>query len=151
MSQHHHHRRNELEATPTPAEHPDLHLRLSLVAEQLAELKDAMARNFAAGEIERFSFNGKTGMLQVTDDHGSNALSYAVYNPNNFRVFVGLAGTSASTDGLIVPKQKLVVAPLQINGRVQLAADATELGEGSGTILRVRFPMPQPFFVGDLA
>lgn len=134
-----------------PLEHADLHLRLDTVEHRIGEIKDALARNFAAGEIERFTFNGKTGQVQVTDDHGSNALSYAVYNPNNFRVFVGLAGTSASVDGLIVPKQKLVVAPIQINGRVQLAADATELAEGSGTILRVRFPMPQAFAVYALS
>jgi hypothetical protein len=149
MSEHDRHGHRQAAEPGAPPEHASLHL--ASVEQRLAEIKDALARNFAAGEIERFTFNGKTGPVQVTDDHGSNALSYAVYNPNNFRVFVGLAGTSASVDGLIVPKQKLVVAPLQINGRVQLAADATELAEGSGTILRVRFPMPQPFFVGALA
>ena len=134
------------QGAPAP-EHADLHQRFDGFEQRIEEVKDLLARNFGAGEIERFTFNGKTGPVQVTDDHGSNALSYAIYNPNNFRVFAGLAGTSASADGLIVPKQKLVVAPLQINGRVQLAADATELAEGSGAILRVRFPMPQAFAV----
>jgi hypothetical protein len=121
------------------------HQRLDSLELLLAELKDTWARLFLSGEVERMTFRGKEGLTTLTDDHGSTALSYAVYNPNDFRVFVGLAGTSASTDGLIVPKQKLVVAPLIINGAVQLAADTTELGEKSGTIIRVRFPTPQPF------
>jgi hypothetical protein len=116
----------------------------------IEEFKRVSARHFVAGEIERFRFDGKAGEVRFLDDHGSNCLSYAVYNPNNFRVFVGLAGLGATADALIVPKQKLVVAPLQVNGHIELAADEAELKEGSGTILRVRFPVPQPFFVGAL-
>jgi len=130
--------------------HPDLAHRFELLEASMRELKDVAMRNFFAGEIERFRFDGKAGTTRWLDDHGSNALSYAIYNPNDFRVFVGLAGTGATADALIVPKQKLVVAPLQINGRVEVAADAEQLKEGSGTILRVRFPTPQPFFVGAL-
>jgi hypothetical protein len=130
---------------PHTCDHADVHARLDDLEGILEKLKDTYARLFLGGEIERFAFNGKGGLTQLTDDRGSNALSYAVYNPNNFRVFVGLAGTSADSSGLIVPKQKLVVAPLQVNGHVALAADATELGEGSGSILRVRFPLPQAF------
>lgn len=129
----------------------DLAQHLERLGGELGALKDAMARNFMAGEIERFRFDGKAGEVRFTDDHGSNCLSYAIYNPNDFRVFVGLAGLAATADALIVPKQKLVVAPLQINGHVELAADETELGEKAGTILRVRFPTPQAFFVGALA
>jgi hypothetical protein len=129
----------------------DLCKRFDAFTAELEELKRNAARHFLSGEIERFRFNGKAGETRFTDDHGSNCLSYAVYNPNDFRVFVGLAGLGATADGLIVPKQKLVVAPLQINGHVELAADASELGEKAGTILRVRFPVPQAFFVGALS
>jgi hypothetical protein len=116
----------------------------------MRQMRDFAMRNFAGGEIERIRFNGKTGVTSFTDDRGSNSLAYAVYNPNNFRVFVGLGGAGATADALIVPKQKLVVAPLQVDGHIELAADAVELAEGAGNILRVRFPTPQPFFVGAL-
>lgn len=125
--------------------------RLCSLEQAIEKMKDVASRNFLSGEIEGFSFDGAAGRTRWTDDHGSNALAYAVYNPNEFRVFVGLAGTSASSDGLIVPKQRLVVAPLQINGHVELAADEEQLAKGSGRILRVRFPTPQPFYVGALA
>ncbi len=116
----------------------------------IEQLKSLEARHFLGGEIERFRFDGGAGLIRQLDDHGSNCLSYAVYNPNEFRVFVALAGTSADADGLIVPKQKLVVAPLQVNGHIELAVDAGEIEEEAGTILRVRFPVPQAFFVGAL-
>jgi len=129
-----------------------VHDRLCGVEDRLEEVKDAMARAFAGGEVQRFTFLGKEGITSLLDDKGSNALSYAVYNPNNFRVFVGLGGASAdASSGLIIPKQKLVVAPIQVNGHVALAADATELAEATGSIIRVRFPTPQAFFVGALA
>jgi hypothetical protein len=113
------------------------------MGETLTEMKDLWARLFLAGEIQRFAFDESN--LQQTDDRGSNALSYAVYNPNAFRIFVALAGGEATEDGgLVVPKEKLVVAPLQINGHVNLGVDAEEVGEG-GSILRVRFPLPQQF------
>lgn len=127
------------------AHYQDLSKRLEALECETRELKDFAIRNFLAGEIERIRFNGKAGLTSWLDDHGSNALSYAIYNPNEFRVFVGLAGAGASASGLIVPKQKLVVAPLTINGHVEVAADAEELGEKEATVLRVRFPSPQPF------
>lgn len=133
-------------------DHSDqLEQRLEDLGAAIEELRGVAARNFLGGEIERFHFDGKAGLLEALDDHGSNALAYAVYNPNNFRVFVGLAGTSAAADSFVVPKQKLVVAPVQVNGHIELAASAEDIAEGSGFIWRVRFPTPQPFFVGALA
>lgn len=138
---------------PSPAIPPEEFIRrFDNLAQRLDQVKDAAARHFLPGEIERFAFDGKTGgAISVVDDRGSNALSYAVYNPNDFRIFVGLAGGSATPDGLIVPKQKLVIAPLIVNGHISLAADAAQLAEGSGTILRVRFPTPQPFAAYSLS
>ena len=74
--------------------HPDLAHRFELLEASMRELKDVAMRNFFAGEIERFRFDGKAGTTRWLDDHGSNALSYAIYNPNYFRVFVGLEDLS---------------------------------------------------------
>ena len=141
----------------TPGDHHQLHeadqahelvCRMSELSQEVMQLRNALLRNFAAGEIERFNFAATR--LKQMDDRGSNALAYAIYNPNNFKVFVGLAGASADKDGLVIPKQKLVVAPLEVNGHIELGVSAEEVGEG-GTILRVRFPTPQPFSVHALA
>lgn len=126
--------------------HP-LEAHVTDLGSRLSELRDLMARYSLAGEIERFAFS--TTQLRQMDDRGSNCLSYAVYNPNDFKVFIGLAGASADADGLVVPAQKLVVAPLQVNGHIELGVDAGEVGEG-GAVHRVRFPVPQPFSVSSL-
>jgi hypothetical protein len=131
-------------------DYEELCRRTGDLSTRIEALKEVAARHFLAGELEHFRFDGKAGEVRFLDDRGSNCLSYAVYNPNEFRVFVGHGGRAATEDALIVPAKRLVVAPLQINGYVELAADLTELGEKAGAILRVRFPTPQPFFVGSL-
>jgi hypothetical protein len=126
--------------------------RLDAIAAAMHELEAAYARNFLNGEQLRLPFT-KAQPRQL-DDKGGNALAYAVYNPNNFRVYLGLAGANAAADGFVVPKQKLLVVPATINGSVELLADEKEIGEAvgeKGTVWRWRFPTPQPFYVGALA
>lgn len=121
------------------------------LGERMEALKLEMMRSYTGGEIRTLVFNGQvSGGFQVLDDKGSDALSYGIYNPTKFKVMVGLAGLPPSQSGLVVPAHKLVVAPLQVNGSVQLKIDPEELGEESASILRIRFPLPQPFFVGSL-
>lgn len=126
----------------------ELHERFERLEAGLLRVEEAIARVGAEGEPMPIAF--KPTQTVVTDDQGHPALSYAVYNPTNVKVFVALAGTSATKDGLIVPKQKLVVAPLQVNGNIQLGVDPTELGEETIRVIRWRFVLPQPFFVGAL-
>jgi len=121
--------------------------RLDGMVAAMRELEASFARHTMAGEWLRLRFTASQ-LLQL-DDKGSNALAYGVYNPNAFPVQVGLAGAGAAADGFVVPKQKLLVAPVQVNGHVELAVPAGEVGEG-GFVWRVRFPTPQPFFVGAL-
>jgi hypothetical protein len=139
MSQHAHHD-HELE---------QLRCELDAVAREVHELTDVLARSFANGEVAALSFDGSKGISQVTDDKGSNALAYAIYNNTKVDLFVSLAGAGPQS-GLEVPAQKLVVAPITVNGAVDVAADATQLAETRITVLRWRFPTPQAFYVGDL-
>lgn len=138
------------------AEHdhtPDAHL--ALLTQQMAELLQLTQRLAVplAGQMLPHEFNGKeAASLDWTDDTGPDCLSYAVYNPNAFRVAVSALGAGAGgARAFVVPKQKLVVAPIQVAGDVHLAANAEDIGEASGLVWRVRFPTPQPFFVGALA
>lgn len=136
-------------------EHEHMHHlaeQFDLLGQEIEELKQAMIQNFAGGELRRIIFNGKVpGGFQALDDSGSDALAYAIYNPTELEVFVGLAGLPPSANGLVIPAKKLVVAPVAVNGSIQLAVDATKLAEKEVSVLRVRFPTPQPFFVGALA
>jgi hypothetical protein len=132
-------------------DHSDLHTRFDGIEAAIERLKHLEQRLFLAGEWEHFTFNGKTGQTRVLDDHGSNCLALAVYNPNKIPVFVGWAGRSPEEgSGLKVPKQTLLVAPIQINGSAEFGVNSEELAEGTASIFRVRFPTPQPFFAGPL-
>lgn len=128
--------------------HPDADVarRLDAVGPAIERLEAAFARFTVPGSWLRmkFTFEDATEL----DDKGGNALALAVYNPNDFTVYVGTGGVSAAKDSFPVPPNKLVVAPLQVNGPIQFLADLKE-GE-SGYVWRVRFPTLQPFFVGDL-
>jgi hypothetical protein len=119
-----------------------------LVAGLSTEVRAALMAHSASGEFRQLAFSA--ARLQWTDDVGSNALSLAVYNPNNFKIFVGLAGGDATPQSFPVPKQKLIVIPCLVNGSVKFAVEAGEVGEG-GSIWRVRFPTPQSFYIGALA
>lgn len=122
--------------------------RLEAVPEAIAQLERVLARNAVAGSWRRMHFSAAEP--RFTDDVGPNALALAVYNPNNFRVYVGLAG-SAAPDSFVVPKQKLVVAPIQVNGSTDFLADEGDIAAGAGFVWRVRFTTPQPFAAHALA
>lgn len=115
---------------------------LEALAGEVRDVTSVLARDFVNGEIGTFVLRGP-GPASVTDDQGSNALSYAVYNYND--VAVTIATRAAS---LIVPPKFLVVAPLTVNGAVELRAEL--VGEMI-TVQRWRFPTPQPFFAAKLA
>lgn len=138
MSDHHRHDHHD----------HDLARHLERIPETMRSLEAAMARNFIPGSWLRMKFTAAEP--KVLDDKGPNALALAIYNPNNFRIYVGQAGGGAAKDGFVVPKQKLVVAPLQVNGTVEFLADEEDIAAGSGFVWRVRFETPQPFFVGSL-
>jgi len=122
----------------------DLSERLDTLGPAIQRVEAALARFAVPGSWLRMHFT--PGERRVLDDKGGNALALAVYNPNAFSVFVGTGGTSAAADSFEVPANKLVVAPLQVNGAAEFLAE----GEAAGFVWRVRFPTPQPFFVGDL-
>lgn len=142
MNDHRHHHQHDAEVCQ----------RLDALAAAMRELEQSFSRHFLNGEQLRLPFT--KAQPRLLDDKGGNALAYGVYNPNNFRVYLGLAGANAAADGFVVPKQKLVVVPATINGAVELLADEKEIGEAAGekgTVWRWRFPTPQPFYVGALA
>jgi uncharacterized membrane protein len=120
---------------------------LDSLAGEVRSMTAVLARDFVNGEILTLNFGGPKEVTSVVDDRGSNALAYAVYNPTAFNFELAAAG------GLIlIPKQKVVVAPVTVNGHISVSVKP---GEAIGTewvqVLRWRFPTPQPFYVGDLS
>lgn len=134
---HHHHQDEDLGAA--------LRGRLEEAIGEMRDLTATLAGQFVNGEIGAFTFDGATGITNVLDDQGSDALAYALYNNTDVPVTI-----QTSAVGVLVPKRFLMVAPLTINGHVQLVADATALGEKQASVLRWRFPSPQPFFACKL-
>jgi hypothetical protein len=122
-----------------------IHQSLAKVAGEVHELAGMLARDFVNGEIGSFVFDGATGVDTVLDDQGATALSYAVYNDTDVPITI-----LTSAIALAVPKRFLLVAPLTINGHVQLQAEPEALGEETINVLRWRFPTPQPFFACKL-
>lgn len=123
-----------------------LRAELDRLAGALYDMDAILARNFVNGEIAGFRFDGAQGIDTVLDDQGGDALAYGLYNNTDVPVTIATAAM-----GLQVPARFLVVAPITINGHVQLVADPEALGEKAVSVLRWRFPTPQPFFVGKLA
>jgi len=126
--------------------------RLDTVAAEVEKLREAMARNFANGEIATFRF-GPAGkpLAEVTDDRGmAVALSYAVWNESTYPIEVGFAG-----GWLRVGRETVAVFPITVNGHVQLRLSpevVKELEEGDGqvSVVRWRFSTPQPFYIGSI-
>lgn len=135
MNDHHHHRESVI----------DVRAELDNLAGEVRAMNAALARNFVNGEIASLVFDGKAGITQVTDDQGGDALSYALYNDTDVAISIGLVGGR-----LRVPKRKLLVAPVTVNGHVELFADPTALAETRISVMRWRFPTPLPFFLGTI-
>lgn len=133
------------EQTPWAEDVGQLRAELDRVAGALYGMDAILARNFVNGEIAGFHFDGSQGIDSALDDQGSDALAYGLYNNTDVPVTISTAAI-----GLEVPARFVVVAPITINGHVQLFADAEALGESSVSVLRWRFPTVQPFFVGKL-
>lgn len=123
----------------------ELRRQMDGLALEIRELTTTLARDFANGEIASLSFDGSKGITQVTDDHGSNALAYALYNQTAVPLFLHLVGGE-----LEVPAHKLLVAPVTINGAIQVSANAEKLAETRIQVFRWRFPTPQAFAVHAL-
>lgn len=128
-------------------DYAELCRHLEAVPAAVGRLEQVLARNAIPGSWQRMRFT--QAAPRVVDDNGANALALAIYNPNEFRVYVGVGG-SAAPDSFVVPKKKLVVAPIQVNGAVEFLGDEGDLAAGAGFVWRVRFSTPQPFFVGSL-
>lgn len=125
--------------------------------ERLERKLDRLCYEIAAqripAELASFRFDGKAGVTEVVDDVGAPVVSYGIYNPNEFAVFVAMQGGPARPNAgcLEVPKQKLAVFPFAVSGHVALGVDPEAIGEENGLIFRARFHTVQPFFVGALA
>lgn len=135
---------------PTPLERGVT--EIEAVRRHLARVCGELDRQLIPGELAGVRFDGKSGEFEFVDDHGSPALSYAVYNTSDIPVFVAFGGGPASAAGgaLEVPARYLVVFPISTLGHVRLGVDAGELGEDQLQLQRVRFHTVQPFFAGAL-
>lgn len=127
--------------------------QLEAVQARLDHLCAELASQRVPAELAAIVFDGKAGLVEHVDDVGAPCLSYAVYNPTEFSVFVAMQGGPARPGAgcLEVPKQKLVVFPFAVSGHISLGVDAQAIEEEQAQVFRARFHTVQPFFVGALA
>lgn len=124
-----------------------LHHELDRLAGEMRCMTDVLARDFVNGEVLALAFGGPQEVTKVVDDRGGNALAYGVYNATAFDLVL-----ETPAGPLLIPKQKVVVAPVTVNGNISLSVKAAEaIGKEWIPVLRWRFPTPQPFYVGALA
>lgn len=117
----------------------ELQVALESVAGEVRSMTAVLARDYVNGEIRAFTFTA--ARTRQVDDAGSNALAYGVLNDNDVAVTIA---TSAAS--IVVPPRFWMVVPITVNGSIELEVNPEDLGTEEASVVRWRFPTPQPCF-----
>jgi hypothetical protein len=119
----------------------------------LLRLRDLAEREQLPARFRPLTFNGagEPPVLEIQDRFGDLSPSFAIVNPLEVKIYVGISGEKAAAGqgAFLVPAKRAIVLPVGVYN-LMIGADKADLGAAQGTVFLLRFATLQPFFVGAL-